>query len=146
MTSRLFTTIYWRAYVLVHQASPMKLTESHSDVDRQAQEVVRLRGRAEQPLERPPGASSTSVIRPLSCVSATGHAAQSASSSDLSGHSCSSRSTQPARFLLQQRAGSASSRCQSPGGERCRPPAATRIRSPRARSRKPLGRRITLRC
>ena len=30
----------------------MKLAESHSDVDRQAQEVVRLQGRAEQPLEQ----------------------------------------------------------------------------------------------
>ncbi len=30
----------------------MKLAESHSDVDRQAQEGVRPQGRAEQPLER----------------------------------------------------------------------------------------------
>jgi hypothetical protein len=30
----------------------MKLGESHRDVDRQAQEVARLQGRAEQPLER----------------------------------------------------------------------------------------------
>jgi hypothetical protein len=39
-------------YIVVQQASPMKLAESHSDVDRQAQEVVHLQGRAEQPLER----------------------------------------------------------------------------------------------
>src|SRR5882672_9468626 len=32
----------------------MELPESRSDVDRQAQEVVRLQGRAEQPLERLP--------------------------------------------------------------------------------------------
>src|ERR1700716_496722 len=43
----------------------------------------------------PRGSSSPSVIRPLSCVSATGRAAQSASSSDLSAYSCSSRSTLP---------------------------------------------------
>jgi len=51
-------------YVLVQQASPMKLAESHSDVDRQAQEVVRLQGRAEQSLERlAAGISSTSMVR-----------------------------------------------------------------------------------
>src|SRR5882724_7890784 len=39
-------------YILVQQASPMKLAESHSDVGRQSQEAARLQGRAKQPLER----------------------------------------------------------------------------------------------
>src|ERR1700723_1436661 len=39
-------------YILVQQATSMKLAKSHSDVGRQAQEVDRLQGRAKQPLER----------------------------------------------------------------------------------------------
>jgi len=136
-----------RLEVLVDEATLVRLAQGGGDAETEAQEASQLQGRAEQAVERLSAGilkhqRHTAVIvrkrygsrRPVGVKFGLERIFR-----------VQVARRNRARFLLRQQAGSASSRCQSPGIERRRPRAATRIRSPRARSRRPPGRRITLR-